>query len=265
VGAHKSFWTRLLTATLLLAVLLLVLGCSNSDPQNTFSPAGDVAERQRDLFNIVLWPAVGVLVLVETLLIYAVVRFRRKKDDELPAQVHGNSRLELGWTIAPAVLLLALTVPTLSAIWDLGRAPAADALQVNVTGIQWRWQFEYSDIKDSQGKPLQVFDELHIPVDKEIGAHLQSLDVIHSFWVPKLAGKLDVMPGRDNRMWFNATKPGSYSGQCAEFCGLGHAGMRLTVVAESAEDFQAWVDDQLKGGGSAGATQGAPDLVSRGE
>jgi cytochrome c oxidase subunit 2 len=265
VGAHKSFWTRLLTATLLLAVLLLVLGCNNSDPQNTFSPAGDVAERQRDLFNIVLWPAVGVLVLVETLLIYAVVRFRRKKDDELPAQVHGNSRLELGWTIAPAVLLLALTVPTLSAIWDLGRAPAADALQVNVTGIQWRWQFEYSDIKDSQGKPLQVFDELHIPVDKEIGAHLQSLDVIHSFWVPKLAGKLDVMPGRDNRMWFNATKPGSYSGQCAEFCGLGHADMRLTVVAESAEDFQAWVDDQLKGGGSAGATQGAPDIVSRGE
>ena len=100
--------------------------------------------------------------------------------------------MELGWTIAPAVLLLALTVPTVSAIWDLGRAPAADALQVKVTGIQWRWQFEYPDIKDSEGKPLQVFDQLHIPVDKEIGAHLQSLDVIHSFWVPKLAGKLDV-------------------------------------------------------------------------
>jgi len=136
---------------------------------------------------------------------------------------------------------------------------------VKVTGIQWRWQFEYSDIKDSEGKPLQVFDELHIPVDKEIGAHLEALDVIHSFWVPKLAGKLDVIPGRANRMWFNATKPGTYSGQCAEFCGLGHAGMRLTVVAESEEDFQAWVDEQLNGGGSTSAPQGAPELVSRGE
>ena len=89
--------------------------------------------------------------------------------------------------------------------------------------------------------------------------------MVHSFWVPKLAGKLDVIPGRANRMWFNATKPGTYSGQCAEFCGLGHAGMRLTVVAESEEDFQAWVDEQLKGGGSAGAPEGAPELVSGGE
>jgi len=265
VGAHRTYWPRLLMAALLVAVLLLAVGCSTGNPQNTFSPEGDVAQRQRDLFNLVLWPAVAILILVEGLLIYAVVRFRRKKGDELPAQVHGNTRMELGWTIAPAVLLLALAVPTVSAVWDLGRPPASDALQLKVTGIQWRWQFEYSDIKDSEGKPLQVFDQLHIPVDKEIGAHLEALDVIHSFWVPKLAGKLDVIPGRANRMWFNATKPGTYSGQCAEFCGLGHAGMRLTVVAESEEDFQAWVDEQLKGGGSAGAPEGAPELVSGGE
>jgi cytochrome c oxidase subunit 2 len=264
VGAQETHWPRLLTAALLLAVLLVV-GCSTGDPQNTFSPEGDVAERQRDLFNLVLWPAVAVLVIVEGLLIYAVVRFRRKSDQDLPAQVHGNTRLEVAWTIAPALLLLALAVPTVSAIIDLGRAPAADALQVKVTGIQWRWQFEYSEIKDSEGKPLQVFDELHIPVDKEIGAYLEALDVVHSFWVPKLAGKLDIIPGRTNRMWFNATKPGTYSGQCAEFCGLGHAGMRLTVVAESEEDFQAWVDEQLNGGGSTSAPQGAPELVSRGE
>jgi cytochrome c oxidase subunit 2 len=265
VGAQETHWPRLLTAALLLAVLFLAAACSTGDPQNTFSPAGDVAQRQRDLFNLVLWPAVAVLVIVEGLLIYSLLRFRRKSDQDLPAQVHGNTRLEVAWTIAPALLLLAIAVPTVSAIIDLGRAPAADALQVKVTGIQWRWQFEYSGIKDSEGKPLQVFDELHIPVDKEIGIHLESLDVIHSFWVPKLAGKLDVIPGRANRMWFNATKPGTYSGQCAEFCGLGHAGMRLKVVAESEEDFQAWVDEQLNGGGSTGAPQGAPELVSRGE
>ena len=265
MGAQETHWPRLQTAALLLAVLFLVVGCSTGDPQNTFSPEGDVAERQRDLFNLVLWPAVAVLVMVEALLVYAVVRFRRKKGDELPAQVHGNTRMELGWTIAPAVLLLAIAVPTVYAVVELSRSPAAAALQVKVTGIQWRWQFEYSDIKDSEGKPLQVFDELHIPVDKEIGAYLEALDVIHSFWVPKLAGKLDIIPGRTNRMWFNATKPGTYSGQCAEFCGLGHAGMRLTVVAESDEDFQAWVDEQLNGGGSPSAPQGAPELVSRGE
>lgn len=265
MGANRTNWPRLLTAALFVAVLLLVVGCNTGDPQNTFSPEGDVAERQRDLFNIVLWPAVAILILVEGLLLYALIRFRRRKADELPDQVHGNMRLELAWTIAPAVLLLVLTVPTVSAIVDLGRAPAGDALQVTVTGIQWRWQFEYTDIKDSEGKPLTVFDELHIPVNKEIGAHLEALDVIHSFWVPKLAGKLDVIPGRGNRMWFNATKPGTYSGQCAEFCGLGHADMRFTVVAESEEDFQAWVDDQLNGGGSTSAPRGAPELASRGE
>ena len=273
MGANRTNWPRLLTAALFVVVLLLVVGCSTGDPQNTFSPEGDVAERQRDLFNLVLWPAVVVLVLVEGLLLYTLVRFRRRKADELPDQVHGNTRLELAWTIAPAVLLMALTVPTVSAIVDLGRAPAGDALQVNVTAFRWDWQFEYPDLKNAEGKAITITGtcdagrcaELHIPVGREIGAYLEALDVIHSFWVPKLAGKLDIIPGRTNRMWFNATKPGTYSGQCAEFCGLGHAGMRLTVVAESEEDFQAWVDEQLNGGGSTSAPQGAPELVSRGE
>ena len=271
MGAQETHWPRLLTAALLLAVLFLVLGCSTGDPQNTFSPEGDVAERQRDLFNLVLWPAVAVLVIVEGLLIYAVLRFRRKSADELPEQVHGNTRMELGWTIAPAVLLLAIAVPTVSAVIDLGRAPAADALQVRVIGHRWVWEFQYPEFKDAEGNPLTVVGtpdapaEMHIPVGKEVGVYLESTDVIHSFWVPKLAGKLDIIPGRTNRMWFNATKPGTYSGQCAEFCGLGHAGMRLTAVAESEEDFQAWVDEQLNGGGSTSAPQGAPELVSRGE
>src|SRR3970282_1895891 len=95
VGAHRTYWRRLLTAALLVAVLLLVVGCSTGDPQNTFSPEGDVAERQSDLFNIVLWPAVAILVIVEALLVYAVVRFRRQSDQDLPAQVHGNTRFEV--------------------------------------------------------------------------------------------------------------------------------------------------------------------------
>ncbi|MBI2913297.1 MAG: cytochrome c oxidase subunit II [Chloroflexi bacterium] len=240
---------RLLVAALLIAAVLLLTGCGVVTPQNTFAPEGEVADKQRDLFYLVLWPAVVILILVEGLLVIAVMRFRRRKDDEPPPkQVHGNTRLELAWTIAPAILLLFIAVPTVAAIVDLGRAPAADALRVDVTGRQWIWQFEYPEFTDADGKPLSVFNELHIPVGKEIGAYLHSADVIHSFWVPRLAGKLDVIPGRENRMWFNAEEPGTYSGQCAEFCGLGHAGMRMTVVAQTEEEFNAWVQEQLKGG-----------------
>jgi cytochrome c oxidase subunit 2 len=200
-------------------------------------------------------------------LVYIALRFRRRSSDEPPpVQMHGNTRLELAWTIAPAILLLIIAVPTVSAIVDLGRNPSADALKIRVTGIQWRWQFEYLDpeYQDAEGKPLRVFDQFHIPVDREVGVQLESLDVIHSFWLPKLAGKLDVIPGRTNRMWFNATKTGTYAGQCAEFCGLSHADMRMSVVAESEEDFDAWVADQLEGGATADPGSG-PALVASGE
>ncbi len=248
MAIRREHLVRLLTAALLVAIVLLLAGCSTGDPQNTFAPAGDVARKQRDLFNLVLWPAVAILVIVEGLLVVAVMRFRQRGDQpSLPKQVHGNTRFEIAWTIAPTILLLVLAVPTVAAVIDLGRAPAREALQIKVTGRQWIWQFEYPEFTDSAGKPLSVFNELHIPVGQEIGVALESGDVIHSFWVPRLAGKLDVIPGRTNRMWLNATEPGTYSGVCAEFCGTGHADMRMTVVAESEEEFQAWVQEQLKG------------------
>ncbi|MCH8920866.1 MAG: cytochrome c oxidase subunit II [Chloroflexi bacterium] len=274
---------RLVVAALLIALLALLIGCAGADPdldQNTFAPEGDVARKQRDILIVwVLGPAAVIFVVMQALLIYAVIRFRRKKGRELPRQVHGNNRLEVAWTIAPAILLLIITVPTVVGIIDLGRDASDDALRVRVIGQQFSWTFEYPDLTDAEGKPLTVFGlpgevgkpdtgrpaELHIPVDREIGVTLESVDVIHSFWVPKLAGKLDVVPGRTNSMWFNATKIGSYSGQCAEFCGFQHADMRLIVVAESEEDFEAWVADQLEGGGAARSGAGEPALVSYGE
>jgi cytochrome c oxidase subunit 2 len=271
----------LVAATLLIAVLALLVGCGAvDDPQNTFAAEGDVARKQRDLLIIwVLGPAAVIFVVMQALLIYALIRFRRKKGRELPRQVHGNNRLEIAWTIAPAILLLIITVPTVLGVIDLGRDAADDALRVRVVGQQFSWTFQYPDLTDAEGNPLTVIGlpgevgkpstgrpaELHIPVDREIGVTLESVDVIHSFWVPKLAGKLDVIPGRTNSMWFNATKVGSYSGQCAEFCGFQHADMRLIVVAESEEDFEAWVADQLEGGGAARSRPGEPALASHGE
>ena len=228
--------------------------------QNTFAPKGEVAERQRDLFLLVLWPAIIILALVTGALVYALVRFRRRRADEAaPKQVHGNTSLEIAWTVLPMALLLGLAVPTITGIVDLGREPGEDALQVRVIGRQFFWTFEYAEFTDAEGNPLESERELHVPVGREIGVSIESQDVIHSFWVPKLAGKQDAIPGRTNKMWFEADVPGTYSGQCAEFCGLNHAFMRLNVIAQTEEEFQDWVAEQLTEQNAklaAGATEG---------
>lgn len=272
-GSRRAHLFRLVAAALLLGFVLLLLGCGVGTPQNTFAPEGEVADKQRDLFNLVLWPAVAILVIVEGLLVIALMRFRQRRGQEpLPRQVHGNPRLEVAWTIAPAVLLLVLAVPTVASIIDLGREPAKDALPVRVTGFQWNWMIEYPEFTDAEGNPLRIIGtcptscaEMHVPVGREIAVSLEASDVVHSFWIPKLAGKLDAIPGRTNRMWFNATTPGRYSGQCAEFCGLGHTDMRLFVVAESEAEFQAWVNEQLGEQQAAQSGSGQPGVASYGE
>ena len=227
------------------AALLAGCGAFGGD-QNTFNPGGDVAERQRDLFILVLIPATVILILVLAAILYIVVRYRRRSDDEMPVQVHGNMRLEIAWTIAPLILLAVIAVPTIDGIFDLGRDARDDALHVRVVAFQWDWSFEYLDPEyaGADGNPMTA-KELYIPVGREVGFELRSLDVIHSFWVPKLAGKLDVMPGRTNRMWFNATEAGVYPGQCAEFCGIDHAAMKFDVIAVEPAEFDAWALEQL--------------------
>src|SRR3990170_4494500 len=206
---RRSYVVRLAAGASLLVLVALLMGCGAfGGDQNTFAPNGDVADKQRDLFMWVLGIASAILAAVTAALVYILVRYRRRRDDEAPPkQVHGNTRLELAWTIAPAILLLGVAVPTLTTVVDLGRAPRSDALHVKVVAFQWAWRFEYTDpeFADAAGDPL-VSEELHIPVGREIAVELEALDVIHSFWVPKLAGKLDVIPGRRNRMWFNATE-----------------------------------------------------------
>lgn len=241
---------KLLAAFVTVSTVVFLTGCDAFDgPQNTFSPSGEVADKQKDLFLLVMWPALVIGVLVGIAIIYVLIRYRYKEGDAAPQQIHGNTRLELTWTILPAILLVAITIPTLQGIYDLGREPKKDALQVEVTGFRFGWRFAYLDEEYAKpdGKPLAVSDDLHVPVGKEVAIYLESPDVIHSFWVPKLAGKTDDVPGRTNRMWFKADEPGTYSGQCAELCGIGHSGMRFRVIAVNQEEFDTWVQEQMLG------------------
>ncbi len=218
-------------------VALMVSACGREDlPQNSLDPQGPVARQLDDLINPVFVVAGLVFVLVQGLVLYAAFRYRRRSDDDAPKQVHGNPKAEIGWTIAPAVVLLVIGVFTVVTLFDISETPAGpDVVKVTVTGHQFWWEYEYP------GRNVVTANEMHIPTGQKIALTLRSDDVIHSFWPPKLAGKVDVVPNRVNNMVIEADKPGTYYGQCGEFCGISHANMRLTVVAHTPQDFERWV------------------------
>lgn len=226
-------------ALLLPGLLLLASACYPYHPQSTFDPAGPVARWQRDIYYLLFWAAVFVFVTVTSALVFALVRYRgRRRDGGLPPQVHGNRALEIAWTFAPAVVLTVIAVPMVMVAFRVATPPAGTSLEVRVVGHQWWWEFNYPDLG------FTTANEMHIPVGRPVKLVLESADVIHSFWVPKLAGKTDNIPNRQNTMWLQADEPGVYMGQCAELCGVGHALMRFRVVAQPEEEFQAWVEAQ---------------------
>ncbi len=254
---------RLLWAAAGIGLVLLLGACEPNATQSTLEPKGPYAQELKNLFVPVFWVAVGVFVIVEGLIVWISIRYRhRKGKDRMPAQIHGNTRLEIGWTIAPALILAGVMVPTIATIWDLARKPPADALNVTVRGFQWWWGFEYRDqdmLTDfGNNAPIRTADVLVIPAGRVVyltlegaGGDIKQKDpersdymVIHSFWIPELAGKQDVVPGRKNHILMQADKPGMYEGQCAEFCGLQHGRMLVRVRALSAEDWDAWVSNQ---------------------
>ena len=225
------------------ALLGLVLSaCASNTPQDALKPASPDSRVTNHLFVPVFWIAAGVFVLVEGLVVYAVVRFRRRSDDDSPVQVHGNSKLELTWTIMPALLLLGIGVFTIKTVFSINRYPKGpNVVNATVIGHRWWWEFRYPD------SGVVTANQLYIPTGKEVVLTLESDDVIHSFWPPKLAGKVDVVPGQKNRMKISADNPGTYDGQCAEYCGTSHANMRLEVIAVTPADFDKWISQQKAG------------------
>ena len=220
-------------------IALLLTGCASSP---TFlSPGSSVAAQESQLYMIIFYMALGVFVLVESLLVYNIIRFGflKKNDGEEPRQIYGNWHLEVAWTAIPIILvgiLFYFTVRTMVAV--AAPPPGDQTLKVHIIGHQWWWEFDYPDLG------IITANELHVPVSKSVALDLDSMDVIHSFWVPQLSGKVDVIPGQTNHLWFKADQVGSYHGHCAEFCGQNHANMRIKVVVESQADFDAWVKNQ---------------------
>ncbi len=264
-----------LSKKLILAITamgLLLAGCADDKPLNTFEPKGERAVAIDELM-FWIWPIMGVVfVLVIGGALILTVKNRVKPEDydpeDLPAQTHGNTGLELAWTILPAILLAGICVPMVRGIWELEEKNEPGELDVMVIGQQWWWEYRYDadgdgffidgngdgvvDEKD-ETLPLELVldpddivtaNELVIPAGQQIDLTLTSRDVIHSFWIPRLNGKRDTVPGRWHTWSVSAFEPGKYTGWCTEYCGLSHARMRMSTIALTPEDFDLWFENQ---------------------
>jgi len=229
-----------------------------------FAPAATPAYATRELTWIVFVITGAIFLVVAGLTVYAIMRFRRRQGDDgrEPPQVYGSLQIELAWTVVPILIVVVLFLVTTRYIFAIeGRPPVPEALEVTIVGHQWWWEIRYPKLG------IVTANELHVPVSDP--AHptptfitLQSADVIHSFWIPQLAGKMDVVPNKTNRIWIDPQKAGGYVGQCAEFCGLQHAGMLLIVAVQSKEDFAKWAAQQQAPARNNAEVQAGRELFS---
>lgn len=216
---------------------LLLVGASGCRAIDSFNPVTRQGLSIANLFVVALIVSAVIFLLVVGLLTYILVRYRGQPGEQDPPQVHGNKQLEIAWTAAPALILVVLFVlalQTMSAV----NATAPAAIRIKVIGHQWWWEYQYPD----QG--IVTANELHLPAGVPVRLELEGADVIHSFWVPQLGWKKDAIPGQTNDMSVQFDQAGVYDGACTEYCGLQHAWMRVRVVAEPPERFDAWVERQ---------------------
>jgi len=230
--------TRLRTLFLLLGILALATSCSWSlwdSPMTTVRPRSDFGRWIDEIFMLISWTTLGIFILVEGALVYVCWRFRDRPGAPIPKQIHGHTALELSWTVAFAVVLVIIGIPTVQVIFRTQEAPAATALRVEVVGHQWWWEFKYP------GLNVTTANEVHLPIGQTAAFHLNAPDVIHSFWIPALGGKRDVVPHRVNQLILTPEAPGEYIGQCAEYCGTSHANMRFRAIVHAKGEFEEWI------------------------
>jgi len=241
---------------LLMLALICIIALGHGEPvfgidggvTNIFKPLAQPAQEIKETSFLVLAVCAVIFVVVAGLLLYGLIRFRHRAGDDgsEPPQVYGSNQIELAWTVLPVLIVFVLILVTSRTIADIqDRKPPQGTLQTTIVGHQWWWEIRYP------GLNIVTANELHVPASDGRGPRptflkLQSADVAHSFWVPQLAGKTDLIPNRENLMWIEPTKPGTYLGNCAEYCGTQHARMLIRVVVHSSDEFDRWVTEQQK-------------------
>ena len=237
-------------------------------PEHGGSPNAD---RIHTLFLITEIMGAIVFAGVELVLIYSIVKFRRRRGAPEPVPVHGNAPLEIGWTIGAVVLVAVISTVTFLflhsiihpdrsganglqsaqgvdyAVVGQPQPPGNHALQIHVNAQQYIWRFDYVGEKPlTEGRPVYAYTDMYVPINTTVVLKIYSSDVAHSWWIPKLGGKADAVPGHTNQTWFKIKNPGVYSGECAELCGPNHADMRARVIAVPVDQYQSWIANQRK-------------------
>ena len=232
---------RLASAALLGALALGLAACGGEYPNSTFNHNTDFNADIDALWDKLLFWGTIVFVGVEAALVYTIFRFRRRPGGATPKQVHGNTALEITWTAIPAVILIFIAIPTVRTIFKTQAKAAPDALQVEVIGHQWWWEFKYPQLG------ITTANELYLPNGRTVNFQLKTVDVLHSFWIPQMGGKRDLISNRTNYLWFTPNKDlptSAWNGFCAEFCGPSHANMKFRLYTVTPAEFDQWAAHQ---------------------
>ncbi|TMB18447.1 MAG: cytochrome c oxidase subunit II [Deltaproteobacteria bacterium] len=250
---RTSAWGSRVRPAILLAVTLGAVAVASAGDDTTrtssvFAPVSGPADAVYRVATLALAITGAIFVVVGGLLAYSVVRFRRRPDDDgtEPAQVYGSEQVELAWTVIPILVVIVLCLVTARTVYDVqGAQKPAGAIDVTIVGHQWWWEVRYPALG------IVTANELHVPVSDSADPTptfmaLESADVAHSFWVPRLAGKTDLIPNRTNHMWIEPRETGLFLGQCAEYCGTQHAHMLLRVYVQPRAEFDRWVVAQRR-------------------
>ena len=271
---RKTHLRQLASVALFTGLALALAGCTSygSDyPNSTFNHTTEFNTAIDSLWDKLLFWGTLVFVLVEGILLYTIVRFRRRSDADEPKHVHGNTALEITWTIAPAIILVFIAVPTVRTIFVTQARAVPNALEVEVIGHQWWWEFRYPQYtqRTATGRvdTLVTANDLYLPIGRTVNFSLKTKDVLHSFWIPQLGGKRDLISNHTNYLWFTpdtSLRTSVYNGSCNEYCGASHANMKFRTFVVTPTEFEGWVAHQLTPAAlSAPAAPAAPDTAQR--
>jgi cytochrome c oxidase subunit 2 len=274
-----SFHTRLRrpgtrkagAVALTVALAVFMAACGQNHPDSIFHTRTDFNRDVDHLFKLLIYAGTAVFIFVEVILVLTLVKFRKRPGQAEPEHVHGNTTLEIAWTVIPLLILIVIGIPTVRTIFKTQAKAREDALQVEVIGHQWWWEFRYPQytMAGLNGKTDTVVtaNELYLPIGKTVNFTLKSKDVIHSFWVPSLGGKRDVVTNRTNYIWFtpDSLTMDAFNGACVEYCGTSHANMRFRTFVVAQADFDSWMANQKQmavGSAAPAAPAGTPGNVT---